>query len=182
MESHHKGKIQSEKPRNPFAGRPDGTGCAVLHTNELCADRRFGPAENAAAKQGERQMNRKLLPGILITLLGTALILWAAADLALNLFEERTTAVVTHIRREGGERTDAAPDRYTYNISYTFTLPNGKKVDGFTKKIGGAVYLKADGTGRIAVRYFKALPYLNVLEENTPFSPKPLILAAAGVF
>ena len=103
-------------------------------------------------------MKRKLLPRIFITLLGIALILWAAEDLALSLFGERTTAVVTHIRREGGERADAAPGRYTYNISYTFTLPNGKSVDGFTKKIGGAVYQKADGTGRVAVRYFKALP------------------------
>lgn len=127
-------------------------------------------------------MKRKLLPGIFITLLGAALILWAAGSLALGFFGERATAVVTHIRREGGERTDAVPGRYTYNIGYTFTLPNGKKVDGFTKKIGGAVYLKADGTGKIAVRYFKALPYLNAPQETTLLSPKPLILAAAGVF
>lgn len=127
-------------------------------------------------------MKRRLFPRILITLLGAALILWATGSLALGFFGDRTTAVVTHIRREGGERTDAVPGRYTYNISYIFTLPNGKKMDGFTKKVGDAVYLKADGTGRIAVRYFKALPYLNAPEETTPFSPKPLISAAAGIF
>ncbi|MEL7624331.1 MAG: hypothetical protein AAGU12_12185 [Clostridiales bacterium] len=127
-------------------------------------------------------MKRKLLPRIFITLLGIALILWAAEDLALGLFGERVTAVVTHIRQEGGERTDAVPGRYTYNISYTFTLPNGKKMDGFTKKIGGAAYQKANGTGKIAIRYFKVLPYLNAPEETTILSPKPLILAAAGVF
>lgn len=127
-------------------------------------------------------MKRKLLPRIFITLLGIALILWAAEDLALGLFGERATAVVSHIRREGGERADAVLNRYTYNISYTFVLPDGKEIHGFTKKIGGAVYQKADGTGRVAVRYFKALPYLNAPEKVPPFSFGQLILAAAGVF
>lgn len=127
-------------------------------------------------------MKKKLLPRIFITLLGIALILWAAEGLSLGLFGGRATAVVTHIRREGGERDEAMSNRYTYNISYTFALPNGKKVDGFTKKVGDAVYLKADGKGGIAVRYFKVLPYLNAPEETTILSPKPLILAAAGVF
>lgn len=127
-------------------------------------------------------MKRRLLPRVLITLLGAALILWAAGSLALGLFGERASAVVTHIRREGGERADAMPNRYTYNISYTFTLPDGKEISGFTKKIGGAVYLKADGTGRIAVRYLKATPYINSPEESSPFSFKQLILIGAGVF
>lgn len=61
---------------------------------------------------------------------------------ALDFFGEPATAVVTHIRREGGERTDAVLGRYTYDISYTFTLPNGSKVEGFTKKVGDAVYLR----------------------------------------
>ena len=127
-------------------------------------------------------MNGKLLPRIFITLLGAALILWAAGSLALGLFGERAPGVVTDIRREGGERADAIPGRYTYNIGYTFTLPDGRKVDGFTKKIGDAVYQKADGTGRIAVRYFAAAPYMNAPEEDAPFSLKQPVLAVAGIF
>jgi len=126
-------------------------------------------------------MKRKPLPRIFITLLGIALILWTAEDLALGLFGERTTAVVSHIRREGGERADAVPNRYTYNISYTFTLPDGTEIDGFTKKMGGAAYIKVDGTGKIAVRYFKAMPYLNAREKSPPFSFGQLILTAAGI-
>ena len=126
-------------------------------------------------------MKRKLLPRIFITLLGIALILWAAEDLALGLFGERTTAVVSHIRREGGERADAVPNRYTYNISYTFILSDGKEIHGFTKKIGNAVYLTADGTGKITVRYFKAMPYFNTPEKSSPFSFGQLILTAAGI-
>lgn len=127
-------------------------------------------------------MKRKLLPRLLLTLLGTALMLWAAGDLALGVFGERASAVVTHIRREGGERTDGKPNRYTYNISYTFVLPDGKEINGFTKKIGDAVYLKADGAGRIAVRYFKTMPYINAPEKTPLFSLGQLTLAAAGIF
>jgi hypothetical protein len=67
-------------------------------------------------------MKRKLLPRILIALLGTALILWGAGRIALGIIGEPETAIITHIRREGGERTDGKSGRYTYNISYTFTL------------------------------------------------------------
>lgn len=127
-------------------------------------------------------MKRKLIPRILLTLLGVAMILWAIGGLALGLFGEHASAVVTHTRREGGERDEVVPNRYTYNISYTFTLPDGSKVDGFTKKVWDALYLKADGTGRIAVRYFKAMPYINAPEETTPFSLKQPILMAVGIF
>jgi hypothetical protein len=127
-------------------------------------------------------MKRKLLPRILITLLGAVLMLWAAGDLALGLFGERASAVVTHIRREGGERTDGKPNRYTYNISYIFVLPDGKEINGFTKNIGDAVYLKADGTGRITVRYFKIMPYVNAPEENSSLPLKQVILTVAGIF
>lgn len=127
-------------------------------------------------------MKRKRLPRLLLTLLGAALILWAAADLALGLFGERATAAVTHIRREGGERAEAVPNRYTYSISYTFVLPDGKEIHGVTKKIGNAVYLKADGTGRMAVRYFRAIPYVNAPEKSPPFSLGQPIMAAAGIF
>lgn len=127
-------------------------------------------------------MKRKPLPRILISLLGVALILWGVMSVALGLFGEQATGVITHIRREGGERADVIPNRYTYNISYTFTLSDGREVDGFTKKIGGAVYIKAEGKGKIAVRYFKTMPYLNVPEEASSLSVGQLILMAAGVF
>ena len=81
-------------------------------------------------------MKRKLLPRIFITLLGAALILWGAGKIALGIISEPEKAVITHIRREGGELTDIKPGRYTYNISYTFTLPDGKEINGFTKQIG----------------------------------------------
>ena len=98
-------------------------------------------------------MKRKLLPRILISLLGAALILWGVTNMALGAVGEETTAVVTHTRREGGEHTDGRPGRYTYNISYTFTLPNGNEINGITKKIGDGVYVKADGTSTVLLSY-----------------------------
>lgn len=116
----------------------------------------------------------------MLSLLGAALILWAVGSLALGLLGERTAAVVTNIRREGGERAEFKPGRYTYNIGYTFTLPGGKEIHGYTKKIGDAVYIKADGTAKVTVRYLKAAPFINTLEENTRLSPGQPFLAGMG--
>jgi hypothetical protein len=125
-------------------------------------------------------MKRKLLPRIFITLLGTALILWGSGKIALCIIGEPETAVVTHIRREGGERTDSKPGRYTYNISYTFTLPDGKEIDGFTKQIGDGIYQKADGTSTVQIRYLPGFPYFSALEKEVGMGAGPLILIVAG--
>lgn len=111
-------------------------------------------------------MKRNLLPRILISLLGAAFILWGAINATLGIMGESAWAVVTDIRREGGERNDGKAGRYMYNISYVFTLPDGEEISGYTKKIGDGVYLKADGNGRLAVKYFKAIPFLNSPAED----------------
>ncbi len=125
-------------------------------------------------------MKRKLLPRILIALLGTALILWGAGKIALGIIGEPETATITHIRREGGERTDAKPGRYTYNISYTFTLLDGKEIDGVTKQIGDGIYQKADGTSTVRIRYFPGFPYFSALEKDVGMGAGPFILIVAG--
>jgi hypothetical protein len=125
-------------------------------------------------------MKRKLLPRIFITLLGAALILWGAGKIALGIIGEPEKAVITHIRREGGERTDIKPGRYTYNISYTFTLPDGKEINGFTKQIGDGVYRKADGTSTVQIRYLPGFPYFSALEKEVGMGVGPLVLIVAG--
>lgn len=125
-------------------------------------------------------MKRKLFPRILITLLGGSLILLGVSRIALGVIGESETAVITHIRREGGERTDGKPGRYTYNISYTFTLPDGREIDGFTKQIGDGIYQKADGTASIKIRYFPAFPYINALERDVGMGAAQFVLIAAG--
>ena len=124
----------------------------------------------------------KLLTRIFITLLGFAFIVWGLATIALGFVGDNGTAVITDIRREGGERNEVIRGRYTYNISYTFTLPNGKSVNGFTKTVGNAIYLKADGKSKAAVKYFSFFPYINALEQDTKPGFGQLILVAVGCF
>lgn len=94
----------------------------------------------------------------------------------------KTTAVITNIRREQGERNEAIRGRYTYIISYRFKLTDGKTVDGFTRKIGDSVYLKADGKSTRSVRYFEFFPYINALDEDTRHGLGQLIFVAIGYF
>jgi len=124
----------------------------------------------------------KLPTRIFITLLGFAFIVWGLSTIALGFIGNDRTAVITDIRREGGERNEVKRGRYTYNISYTFTLPNGKSVNGFTKTVGNAIYLKADGKSKVAVKYFSFFPYINALEQDTEPGFGQLILIAIGSF
>jgi len=117
-----------------------------------------------------------------LSLLGFAFIAWGLATIALGFMGEKGTAVITDIRREGGERNEGKRGRYTYNISYTFNLPNGKSINGLTKQIGNAIYLKADGKSKASVRYFSFFPYVNALEEDTKPGFGQFILIAAGCF
>jgi len=117
-----------------------------------------------------------------ITLIGVAFILYGLSTLLLGFMGERATAVITDIRREGGERNEVKRGRYTYNISYTFVLPNGKNVNGVTKYIGDAVYLKADAKSKVSVRYFSFFPALNALASDTKPGIGQLIFIAIGIF
>jgi len=119
---------------------------------------------------------------ILITLLGIALIIYGVGMAMLGFVGTRATAVITSIRRQGGERDEAVPGRYTYSIGYRFALPDGRIVDGSTTRIGGSVYVKATGTSTAPVRYFAFFPYFNALESHTAPGIGQLIVAAAGVF
>ena len=125
-------------------------------------------------------MKKGLIPRILITLLGIGFIFMGMSQAILGFIGKIAPAVVTDIRREGGERTDGKPGRYTYNISYTFTLPDGKEVNGFSKHIGDSVYLKADGTSTVRVRYFPAFPYINAMERDAGLGVGQVVLMIAG--
>jgi len=118
----------------------------------------------------------------LISMIGVSFILYGLSTLLLGFVGERATAVITDIRREGGERNEVQRGRYTYNISYTFILPNGKTVNGVTKYIGDAVYLKADGKSKVSVRYFSFFPALNALASDTKPGVGQLIFIAIGIF
>jgi hypothetical protein len=126
--------------------------------------------------------SKKILPRLLITLLGIAFILWGVTDIMLGLYGESATAVITHIRREGGERNEVIRSRYTYIISYSFNLPDGKSISSYTRKIGNSVFLKADGNSKMKVKYFSSFPFINALEQDTKPGFGQLIIMAIGCF
>lgn len=118
---------------------------------------------------------------IFITLLGVAFIFWGISLFALGLVGEKDTAVITSVRRQGGERNEVKPNRYTYIISYTFKLPEGKKVEGFTTRIGDAVYVK-NPNSTTTVRYFALFPFINALEKETQPGLRQVVYFTVGGF
>jgi len=130
---------------------------------------------NAMKSGGGQRLGR-----IFIVLIGLMFIGWGVLSVGLGVFGERGDAVITHIRREGGERNETIRGRYTYAVAYAFELPDGRRIEGTTKKIGGAVYLKATGTTRKPVRYYGFFPHINALEEDTGLKPGPLIIVFVG--
>ena len=119
---------------------------------------------------------------IFITLLGVAFILLGLTTVLLGIYGESAMAVISDIRREGGERNEMIRGQYTYNISYSFKLPNGEVVEGTAKRISDAVYLKANGKSKTIVRYFSFSPSISTLEQDTKPSLGQLILIGTGCF
>ena len=132
--------------------------------------------------QTTKSKSNRIFVRFFITLLGLAFIVWGLTTVILGFLGEKEIAVITDIRRERGERNEVKRGRYTYNISYTFTLPGGKNVSGSTRYIGDAVFLRADGKSKTAVRYFSFFPTINALERDTKPGFGQLILVATGCF
>lgn len=127
-------------------------------------------------------MKKKYAGRILLTIIGAALILWGFGALALGLWGERGTAVITSIRRQGGERDDVMPGRYTYQIGYSFTTVDSIQAYGAFTAIQSAAYQKANGMAPLFVRYIPAIPQINAPEKDTRLSLRQPVLIGAGVF
>ena len=127
-------------------------------------------------------MVKRVLVRLFISILGIGFIYMGLSGIWLGYAGQSATAVVTSIRREGGERSDAVPGRYTYSIGYTFSLPDGQEASGFAKHIGDSVYVKPTGTFTLPVRYFSFCPQINALERDTGLRAGPLLLMATGIF
>lgn len=132
--------------------------------------------------QRTKPKSKNYFSRILITLIGAAFILWGITTLILGFAGTKATALITDIRREGGERNEVKRGRYTYNVSYTFVLPDGKNVNGVSRYIGDAVFLKADGKSKVSVRYFSFFPVINTLASDTKPGIGQLLFLGIGIF
>ena len=120
---------------------------------------------------------------IFVIFIAVMLIIMGLVQVLLGLVGELDTAVITNIRRQGGERNDSIPNRYNYSISYSFTLPDGKKAYGYTTKIGDSVYIKVSNSNisTLPVRYLKALPLINAPDSNAGIRAGNFILVGTGI-
>lgn len=118
---------------------------------------------------------------IFISIIGIGFILWGIGTITLGVIGEKSIGVITNVRREGGEISSGKSGRYTYIISYTFPLPGGKKVDGYSRKISDSIFVKTPNT-ITKVRYLKAFPRINVLEEETNPSIGQFVFIFIGGF
>lgn len=118
---------------------------------------------------------------VFITLVGISFIFWGFGLFFLGIAGETDTAIITGIRRQGGERREAIPNRYTYIVSYTFTLPGGRQTDGFSTKIGSAVYFK-NSQSPLKIRYLAWCPRINAPESDTKPHVRQLVYILTGSF
>lgn len=124
---------------------------------------------------------RSKLANLLLTALGCLLVLWSVGLPLLGLVGERTLGQITTVRRQGGERDESIPNRYTYAIGFQFTLPDGQVVFGSSTRIGNSwqAYGLPDAAAA-PVRYLRAAPMINALEADTGPSWEQAVVLAIG--
>lgn len=128
----------------------------------------------------KKSKRKNILMKVFIAILGIMFILWGSSLVTLGFVGKSSIGTITHVRREGGERNECIGGRYLYNISYTFRTPNGKSIDGFTKKVSNGIYIKELNT-ITTVKYFDFFPYINALAKDTNLGLKQLIYIGVGV-
>ena len=124
---------------------------------------------------------KKVATKVFLIFIGIGLSLYGMMMPLLSVLGERTPGMITVVRREGGERDEAIPNRYSYSVGYEFLLDDGTVISGNTKVIGNA-YNAGISRGQTSIRYLKIFPYLNALESDTALSVGHVILLAVGVF
>ena len=124
---------------------------------------------------------KKIVSKIFLIILGIGLSLYGMMMPLLSVLGERTLGTITVVRREGGERDEVTPNRYSYSVGYEFLLDDGTVISGNTKVIGNA-YNAGISKGQASVRYLGIFPYFNALESDTALSVEHVILLAVGIF
>ncbi len=124
-------------------------------------------------------MIKKYAARFFITLIGTLFIILGTVWGMLGIFGEKSTGLITDVRREMGERTDFKSGRYTYSISYSFKLSDGETVHGNAKEIRNGVYTK-NLNNSVSIRYLKIFPQINALEKDVGFDVGKITIILAG--
>lgn len=118
---------------------------------------------------------------IFISIIGIMLILYGIVWSMLGILGEKSSGLITDVRREMGELNTPKSGSYVYNISYSFELPDGSLVHGVVKEISDGVYIKHPNT-HVAVRYLKFFPHINTLEQAAGFDIGKVVMILLGIF
>ncbi len=116
-----------------------------------------------------------------LTILGVAFICVVIMQLSLGLIGVSANGVITSYRRNGGERAEAIPNRYTYSLGYSYRI-DGKHYTGTSTVIGSPLFIKPSGNDSINVRYFHFAPMISVLEAETTLNLGHGVMFGVGVF
>ncbi|MGD9569753.1 MAG: hypothetical protein AB7V48_15825 [Sedimentibacter sp.] len=126
-------------------------------------------------------MFKKLAVRMFVTIIGILFIMYSIVWGMLGILGEKTTGLITDVRREMGERDEPKSGSYTYSISYSFELPDGKLVYGYAKEISDGVFIKKPNTS-VNVRYLEILPQINALEKDAAFDLGKITMILTGCF
>lgn len=119
-------------------------------------------------------MASKIFWRIFISLIGTALIIIAVADVSLYYFGNTSPATV-HTDRFGGSLDSAPSNQYEWSVDYTF-YADGKEYSGHQTVRGSAINVKHDNE----VHYFKFAPWINSLYAK-PLNIGTFVMIGLGV-
>ncbi|ALK08220.1 DUF3592 domain-containing protein [Blastochloris viridis] len=118
---------------------------------------------------------------VVLSLLGILLLVWGLGTPLVAMFGAEAEGRVTHVRRQGGERGEAVPNRYTYAIAYEFRLPDGTTAEGVTQRVGDAFSPRLSEDGRpLKVRYLRHFPRISTLGWRWENAIENLIVGAVG--
>lgn len=107
--------------------------------------------------------------------------LWGLGAPLVALAGKTAEGKVTEIRRQLGDRGEAIPNRYAYQIAYRFSLPDGSVVQGNKQQIGDYFSPSRFRVGqRIVVRYMPIFPWINVADWRWGQMIEHFIVAAVG--
>ncbi|MHB1485547.1 MAG: hypothetical protein ACYCYI_12925 [Saccharofermentanales bacterium] len=120
------------------------------------------------------------LEKLFLIVFGLAFLIYGAMIPVLTVAGAKTVGNITTVRREGGERNESVPNRYSYAVGFEFKTTEGKLISGNTKVIGGPQNAGIS-KGPATVMYFRKFPYLNALKESSAFPIERIIIFCLGI-
>lgn len=115
---------------------------------------------------------------IVITLIGSALILIAVSNLTLYFLGESTAATVKTRRVGGSDDGRPVNERYKWAIDYTFYDKDGAEYIGHTSRRGSDFSVNIDRR----VYYFSFAPFISAPESEARPNIGQLLFILIGIF